>query len=50
MTVELNIFNINNQLLDYDEVRPVCLVEEITNEIVSDFLFKGARDGVFYSR
>ena len=50
MIVELNIFNINNQPVDYDEVRPVCLVEEITNEIVSDFLFKGARDGVFYSR
>jgi hypothetical protein len=32
MTVELNIFNINNQLLDYDEIRPVCLIEEITDE------------------
>jgi hypothetical protein len=38
MTVELNIFNINNQPLDYDEIRPVCLTEEITYEIVSDFL------------
>jgi hypothetical protein len=38
MTVELNIFNINNQPLDYDEIRPVCLIEEITYEIVSDFL------------
>jgi hypothetical protein len=37
MTVELNIFNINNQPLDYDEVRPVCLIEKITNKIVSDF-------------
>jgi hypothetical protein len=37
MTVELNIFNINNQLLDYDEVRPVCLIEKTTDEIVSEF-------------
>jgi hypothetical protein len=32
MTVELNIFNINNQLLDYDEIHPVCLIEEFTDE------------------
>jgi hypothetical protein len=32
MTVELNIFNINNQPLDYNEIRPVCLIEEITDE------------------
>jgi hypothetical protein len=32
MTVELNIFNINNQPLDYDEICPVCLIEEITDE------------------
>jgi hypothetical protein len=32
MIMELNIFN-----LDYDEVYLVCLIEEITNEIVSDF-------------
>jgi hypothetical protein len=37
MTMTLNIFNINNQPLDYDEVRPVCLIEEITDKIVSDF-------------
>ena len=36
ITVEFNIFNINNQPLDYDEVRPVCLIEEIADEIVSD--------------
>jgi hypothetical protein len=35
--VELNIFSINNQPLDYDEVRLVCLIEEITNEFVSEF-------------
>ena len=32
MTVELNIFNINNQPLDYDEIHPVCLIEEIIDE------------------
>ena len=32
MIVELNIFNINNQPLDYDEIRPMCLIEEITYE------------------
>jgi hypothetical protein len=37
MTMELNIFDINNQPLNYDEVRPVCLIEEITDEIVSEF-------------
>jgi hypothetical protein len=37
MTVEFNIFNINNQPLDYDEVCLVCLIEEITDEIISEF-------------
>jgi hypothetical protein len=37
ITVELNIFNFNNQPLDYDEVRPMFLIEEITDEIVSEF-------------
>jgi hypothetical protein len=37
MTMELNIFNINNQPLEYDEAHPVCLIEEITDEIVSVF-------------
>ena len=36
MTVELNIFDINRQPLDYDEVRPVCLVKEITDEAISE--------------
>jgi hypothetical protein len=41
MTVELNIFNINNQPLEYDEAHLVCLIEEITDEIVSDFGLEG---------
>jgi hypothetical protein len=32
MTMELNIFNINNQPLNYDEIYPMCLIEEITDE------------------
>ena len=32
MKVELNIFNINNQPLDYDEIRPLCLIKEITDD------------------
>jgi hypothetical protein len=39
MTVELNIFNINNQPLDYGEIHHVCLIEEITDE----FSFKGPK-------
>ena len=35
MTVELNIFDINKQPLDYDEVHLVCLIEEITDEAVN---------------
>jgi hypothetical protein len=41
MTVELNIFNINNQPLEYDEACPMCLIEEITDQIVSNFGLKG---------
>jgi hypothetical protein len=32
MTVELNIFNINSQPLEYDETHPTCFIEEITND------------------
>jgi hypothetical protein len=32
MTVELNIFNINTQPLDYDEIHHVCLIEEIIDD------------------
>jgi hypothetical protein len=42
MTVELNIFNINNQQLEYDEGHPMYLIEEITKEIVSDFGLAGS--------
>ena len=32
MTVELNIFNISNQPLDHDEIRSMCLIEEIIDD------------------
>jgi hypothetical protein len=32
MTVELNIFNINSQPLEYDENLPMCFIKEITND------------------
>jgi hypothetical protein len=32
MTVELNIFNINTQPLDHDDIRPVCLIKEIIDD------------------
>jgi hypothetical protein len=32
MTVELNIFNINSQPLEYDETHPMCFIEEITDD------------------
>jgi hypothetical protein len=37
MTMELNIFDINKQSFDYDEVHTVCLIEVITNEVISEF-------------
>jgi hypothetical protein len=33
MRVELNIFNINSQPLEYDETYPMCFIEEITDDI-----------------
>jgi hypothetical protein len=36
MTVELNIFNINSQPLEYDETHPICFIEEITDDFAFD--------------
>jgi hypothetical protein len=33
MKVELNIFNINSQPLEYDETLPLCFIEEITDDL-----------------
>jgi hypothetical protein len=36
MTMELNIFHIRKQPLEYDEVQQVCLIEEIMEEVVEE--------------
>ena len=36
MTVELNIFHIRKQPLDYDQMNQVCLIEEIIDEVIED--------------
>jgi hypothetical protein len=36
MTVELNIFDINNHPLKNDEVESVCLIEEIKEDTVDE--------------
>jgi hypothetical protein len=40
MTVELNIFDISNQLIKYDEVESVCLIEEIKEDTVDKYSIK----------
>jgi hypothetical protein len=40
MTVELNIFDISNQLIKYDEVESVCLIEEIKEDTVDKYIIK----------
>jgi hypothetical protein len=36
MTVELNIFHIKKQPLDYDQMNQVCLIEEILDEVIEE--------------
>jgi hypothetical protein len=36
MTVELNIFHIRKQPLDYDQMNQVCLIEEILDEVIDE--------------
>jgi hypothetical protein len=36
MTVELNIFHIRKQPLDYDQMNQVCLIEEILDEVTEE--------------
>jgi hypothetical protein len=54
MIVELNIFNINTQPLDYDEICPVCLIEEITADFDCEDLeiecFTQAHDDLDFNR
>jgi hypothetical protein len=36
MTMELNIFQIKKQPLDYDQMNQVCLIEEIMDEVIEE--------------
>jgi hypothetical protein len=36
MTVELNIFHIRKQPIDYDQMNQVCLIEEIIDEVIEE--------------
>jgi hypothetical protein len=36
MTVELNIFQIRKQPLDYDQMHQVCLIQEIIDEVIEE--------------
>jgi preprotein translocase subunit SecA len=36
MTVELNIFHIRKQPLDYDQMNQICLIEEIIDEVIEE--------------
>ena len=36
MTIELNIFYIRNQPLEFDEAHQVCLIEDIMEEAVEE--------------
>jgi hypothetical protein len=36
MTVELNIFDINRQPFEYEEIGSICLIEETVNELRID--------------
>ena len=47
MTVELNIFHIRKQPLDYDEVQQVCLIEEIIEEVVEESSIEDPLDAYF---
>jgi hypothetical protein len=36
MTVKLNIFDISNQLLEYDEIGSICLIEECIEDTIDE--------------
>jgi hypothetical protein len=38
MTVELNIFHVRRQPLDYDEMQRICLIEEIIDDVVEELI------------
>jgi hypothetical protein len=40
MTMELNIFHIRKQPLDYDQMNQVCLIEEILDEVIEESIIE----------
>ena len=49
MTVELNIFHIKNQPLEYDEVHQVCLIKDIMEEVVEELSMEDPPRGMLCS-
>ena len=49
MTVELDIFHIRKQPLEYDEVQQVCLIKEIMEEVVEKSSMEDPLEACFAS-
>jgi hypothetical protein len=47
MTVELNIFHIRKQPLEYDEAHQVCLIEDIIDEVVEESIIEDPLESCF---
>ena len=47
MTVELNIFHIKKQPLEYDDVQQLCLIEEIMEEAVEESSIEDSLEACF---
>jgi hypothetical protein len=47
MTVELNIFHIRKEPLEYDEAHQVCLTEDIIDEVVEESIIEDPLEACF---
>ena len=47
MTVELNIFHIRKQPLEYGEAHQVCLIEDIIDEVVEESIIEDPLEACF---
>jgi hypothetical protein len=47
MKMELNIFHIRKQPLEYDEAHQVCLIEDIIDEVVEESIIEGPLESCF---
>jgi hypothetical protein len=47
MTMELNIFHIRKQALEYDEEHQVCLIEDIIDEVVEESIIEDPLEACF---